>query len=83
MNPPVSTTPIAIPKASQAITEGTIIEWMVEDGGRVAAGQVLYRLETDKVEMDVEAPVSGVLRISGTVGQTYLVGTEIGRIESD
>ena len=51
--------------------------------GDVTAGQVLYRLETDKVEMDVEAPVSGVLRISGTAGQTYLVGTEIGRIEGD
>jgi 2-oxoglutarate dehydrogenase E2 component (dihydrolipoamide succinyltransferase) len=74
-------TTIAIPRMSQAVTEATITAWLVEDGARVAAGEVLYRLETEKVEMDVEAPVSGVVTITGTVGETYPVGTAIGQID--
>jgi pyruvate dehydrogenase E2 component (dihydrolipoamide acetyltransferase) len=61
--------------------EGTIIEWLVPDGSAVAAGQVVYRLDTDKTELDVEAPVAGVLRITGGEGATYPVGAEVGTIE--
>ena len=45
-------------------------------------GQPLYLLETDKVEMEVPAPISGVLSISVQVGGPYEVGTEIGIIET-
>jgi pyruvate/2-oxoglutarate dehydrogenase complex dihydrolipoamide acyltransferase (E2) component len=75
------TTSLRIPQAGAAMTEGTIIEWVAEDGAPVVAGQVLYRLDTDKTELDVEAPVGGTLRISGEAGKTYDVGVEIGLIE--
>jgi pyruvate/2-oxoglutarate dehydrogenase complex dihydrolipoamide acyltransferase (E2) component len=74
-------TPLRIPQAGAAMTEGTIIEWVAEDGAQVAAGQVVYRLDTDKTELDVEAPVGGTLRITGAAGETYEVGAEIGSIE--
>lgn len=74
-------TPLRIPQAGAAMTEGTIIEWVVPDGAAVVAGQVVYRLDTDKTELDVEAPVEGVLRIVGEAGRTYGVGVEIGSIE--
>jgi pyruvate/2-oxoglutarate dehydrogenase complex dihydrolipoamide acyltransferase (E2) component len=74
-------TPLRIPQAGAAMTEGTIIEWVVADGAAVVAGQVVYRLDTDKTELDVEAPVDGVLRIAGDAGATYPVGVEIGSIE--
>ncbi len=74
-------TPLRIPQAGAAMDEGTIIEWLVADGAAVRAGQVVYRLDTDKTELDVEAPVAGVLRIVGTAGATYPVGAEVGRIE--
>ena len=74
-------TPLRIPQAGAAMTEGTIIEWLVADGAAVVAGQVVYRLDTDKTELDVEAPVDGVLRIVGEPGATYPVGVEIGSIE--
>jgi pyruvate dehydrogenase E2 component (dihydrolipoamide acetyltransferase) len=61
--------------------EGTIIEWVVADGTPVMAGDVVYRLDTDKTELDVEAPVAGVLRIVAAAGGTFPVGTEVGRIE--
>ena len=50
-----------IPKLGVSMTEGTLVEWLVADGATVDAGDVIYRLETDKVENDVEAPVAGVV----------------------
>jgi pyruvate/2-oxoglutarate dehydrogenase complex dihydrolipoamide acyltransferase (E2) component len=72
---------LRIPQAAVTMTEGTIVEWVAADGDAVAAGQVVYRLETEKVEIDVESPAAGVLHPSGTVGETYPVGEEIGFIE--
>lgn len=73
--------PISIPKLGVSMTEGTLVEWLVSDGQQVQAGDVLYRIETDKVENDIEAPVTGVVRLSGVEGETYVVGTQIGSIE--
>ena len=47
--------PISIPKLGVSMTEGTLVEWLVSDGQQVQAGDVLYRIETDKVENDIEA----------------------------
>ncbi len=73
--------PINIPKLGVSMTEGTLVEWLVADGASVKAGDLLYRLETDKVENDVEAPVDGIVRLTGSEGETYDVGTQIGSIE--
>ena len=61
--------------------EGTIVAWTVHDGDAVEPGQVIYRLETDKVEMDVEAPVAGVIHINVPAGSTYSVGATVATIE--
>ena len=74
--------PINIPKLGVSMSEGTLVEWLVEDGEQVTEGQLLYRIETDKVENDVEAPISGVVRITGEEGETYAVGDPIGEIET-
>ena len=52
------------------------VDWWTT-GHALAAGQVMYRLETDKVEMDVEAPVAGVIHISVPAGSTYTVGATV------
>jgi pyruvate/2-oxoglutarate dehydrogenase complex dihydrolipoamide acyltransferase (E2) component len=74
-------TPLNIPKLGVSMTEGTLVEWLVDDGATVNAGDVIYRLETDKVENDVEAPVAGVVHITGEEGEIYEVGVQIGEIE--
>lgn len=71
---------ISIPRAGQATTEGSISQWLVADGATVTEGQPLYLLETDKVEMEVPSPASGVLSIAVHDGGPYPVGTEIGKI---
>ena len=61
-------------------TEGTLTEWLVEDGAMVEAGQAIYALETDKSVQEIEAPESGKLIQKVAAGETYPVGTEIGEI---
>ena len=74
-------TELRIPKTAQSMQEGKILEWTVGEGDTVEPGQVLYRLETDKVEMDVEAPVGGVIHIVAPAGSTYPVGAPVATIE--
>jgi pyruvate/2-oxoglutarate dehydrogenase complex dihydrolipoamide acyltransferase (E2) component len=73
---------IKIPKAGVAITEGTIVQWLVADGSQVIEGQPLYVLETEKVEMEVECPSSGVVHITGQTGQVYPVGEAVGFVDA-
>jgi pyruvate/2-oxoglutarate dehydrogenase complex dihydrolipoamide acyltransferase (E2) component len=73
--------PINIPKLGWTMEEGTVTEWLVEDGATVAEGDPLYILESDKVENEIAAPASGVLRQAVAAGEVYPVGTEIGTIE--
>jgi pyruvate/2-oxoglutarate dehydrogenase complex dihydrolipoamide acyltransferase (E2) component len=72
---------IRIPKLGMEMTEGTLAQWLVGDGDRVAQDDPMYVLETDKVENEVSAPVSGVLRHIGREGSTYPVGEVIGELE--
>jgi pyruvate/2-oxoglutarate dehydrogenase complex dihydrolipoamide acyltransferase (E2) component len=74
-------TEIRIPKPGDAVMEGTLVEWVAADGARVAAGEVIYKLETDKVEMDIEAPCAGVLKHVGQEGEVYPVGELIATIQ--
>jgi pyruvate/2-oxoglutarate dehydrogenase complex dihydrolipoamide acyltransferase (E2) component len=72
---------IRIPRLGQAMQEGTIVEWHADDGDAVVAGQLLYLLETDKVESEIEAPVGGTLRVVEETGQALAVGTVIAYID--
>ncbi|MBK6280280.1 MAG: biotin/lipoyl-binding protein [Gammaproteobacteria bacterium] len=73
-------TTLTIPKLQMSTTEGTLTEWLVEDGATVTAGQAIYALETDKSVQEIEAPESGRLIQKAAAGETYPVGTEIGEI---
>ena len=72
---------IRIPKIGMSATEMTLTEWMFADGDTVAAGDVIYTVETDKTTSEIEAQASGTLRVLGAEGEDYAVGTLIGMIE--
>ena len=55
-------TEVRMPKPGDAITEAELTEFYVADGDHVSEGDPLYQIATDKVEMDIEAPSSGVVR---------------------
>ncbi len=73
-------TKLTIPKLQMSTTEGTLVEWLVDNGAEVTEGQPIYALETDKSVQEIEAPASGTLTQSAEEGETYPVGTEIGEI---
>lgn len=73
-------TSLTIPKLQMSTTEGTLAEWLVDDGAVVEEGQPIYSLETDKSVQDIESPAAGKLTQKAEAGETYDVGTEIGVI---
>lgn len=54
-------TTIAMPALSPTMTKGNLVKWLVREGDKIAAGDVLAEVETDKATMELEAPESGVL----------------------
>jgi pyruvate dehydrogenase E2 component (dihydrolipoamide acetyltransferase) len=71
-------TEFQMPKLGLTMEAGTILEWLVPDGSEVAAGQAVLRIETDKVETDIESSGAGILSQLGEVGETYDCGVRIG-----
>jgi len=72
---------ILLPKLGFSMNEGVIAEWLVADGATVQAGAPLYSIESDKAVQEIEAPVSGRLRIIVQPGMSNPVGTVLGMIE--
>jgi len=53
--------PIEMPKLSDTMQEGVVVAWLAEEGQKVAAGDVIAQVETDKATMDLEIYDDGVL----------------------
>jgi pyruvate dehydrogenase E2 component (dihydrolipoamide acetyltransferase) len=71
---------IAMPRLSDSMEEGTILRWLIADGERVARGQELVEIETDKASMAYESDRDGVLQILVAEGETVAVGVAIARV---
>ncbi len=64
------------------MTSGKITEWKKQVGDAVEAGEALYTIETDKSNIDVEAPYSGTLKeILVPAGETADVDADVAIIE--
>jgi len=72
---------IKVPPLGESIVEATISRWLKNEGDRVAAGDTLVELETDKITVEVPALEAGVLtkRLKGE-GDVVNVGDELGEI---
>ena len=60
--------------------EGTVVEWLVNDGVPVARGDELAEIETDKATMTYEADADGILQHVVAEGETVAVGVMIARL---
>jgi pyruvate dehydrogenase E2 component (dihydrolipoyllysine-residue acetyltransferase) len=54
--------PIVMPKMSDTMEEGVVVKWLKHEGDRVASGDALAEIETDKAILELEATTAGVLR---------------------
>ena len=52
---------VIMPKQGLQMTEGTIIKWLVPEGGKCVEGEPLFEMETDKLTITMDAPASGTL----------------------
>jgi pyruvate/2-oxoglutarate dehydrogenase complex dihydrolipoamide acyltransferase (E2) component len=56
-----TTVQITMPQMGESVTEGTIIEWLKQEGDPVEADEPLVEISTDKVDAEVPAPAGGTL----------------------
>jgi len=64
-----------------SMEEATVIRWLVEDGESVAAGQIVVEVETDKANVEIEAPADGKLRIVAAEGAVVAVEGVLAELE--
>jgi 2-oxoglutarate dehydrogenase E2 component (dihydrolipoamide succinyltransferase) len=73
---------LKVPPVGESITEVQIGEWLKSEGEFVQRDEVIVKIETDKVTVDLPAPVSGIIRqIRVKAGQQAAVGQVIGMME--
>ena len=72
---------ILVPVLGESITEATVSKWLKNEGDPVEADEPLVELETDKVNLEVPSPVSGVLtKINSKNGSVVEVGADLGSV---
>jgi pyruvate dehydrogenase E2 component (dihydrolipoamide acetyltransferase) len=75
---------IVIPRLSDSMEEGTILQWLKKVGDEIAVGDELVEIETDKANMAYESDVAGKLtEIVADEGETLAIGSVIARIGGD
>ena len=72
---------IVVPVLGESITEATVSKWLKKQGDAVEADEPVVELETDKVNLEVPSPVSGVLsEINFKDGTVVEVGALLGSV---
>jgi len=72
---------VLMPRLSDSMEEGTVLKWLVEEGGEVKRGQPLVEIETDKANMTYDADSDGVLlEVIAREGDTLPIGEPIARV---
>ena len=73
---------IKVPTLGESVTEATVSKWLKSQGEKVSADEPLVELETDKVNVEVPSPTSGVLgSIVVKEGETVNVGSLLGTVD--
>lgn len=72
-------TPVLMPKWGLSMSEGVLVDWLVDEGAEINVGDEIMEVETDKIASAVEAADAGVLRRRvGDAGETYPVRALLG-----
>src|SRR3990170_4808254 len=74
---------VVVPQIGQSIAEVTIVKWFKKPGDSIEKGEPLVEIGTDKINMDIPSPESGIIEtILVAEGETVSVETEIAVIGS-
>ena len=72
---------VKIPSVGESITSGVLSIWHKKDGEQVAADELLFTLETDKVSQEVNAPAAGVVSTKVAEGTEVKIGQVVAEID--
>jgi 2-oxoglutarate dehydrogenase E2 component (dihydrolipoamide succinyltransferase) len=71
-----------MPQMGESIVEGTITKWLKQPGEKITRDEPLFEISTDKVDAEIPAPVSGVLKeIRAEAGQTVQINSVVAIID--
>ncbi|PYX95491.1 MAG: 2-oxoglutarate dehydrogenase, E2 component, dihydrolipoamide succinyltransferase [Acidobacteria bacterium] len=77
-------TDVIMPQMGESIFEGTLTKWLKKPGDKVQRDEPLFEISTDKVDAEIPAPASGVLKeVKIKEGTTVQVNTVVGVIDVD
>ena len=72
---------IVVPEMGESIVDARVAKWFKKEGDAVVVGEPLVELETDKVDIEVAAPQSGVLgKIAFAQGSDVKIGDVLGSV---
>lgn len=75
---------VKLPKFGLTMEEASVSEWSVDVGESISKGQVLAIIESDKVEMELPSPASGIVaKHLVAEGATVAVGEDVAIIAAD
>ncbi len=74
---------VNMPKLSDTMEEGTVLDWKVEDGQEVKRGEPIAEIESDKASFEIEAEADGPLHIVVAKGEAVAVGRLIATIGAE
>ena len=75
---------ILVPVLGESVTEATVARWLKKEGEHVAVDEPVVELETDKVNLEVPSPVSGVIeKINSKDGENVEVGSVLGTVSNE
>ncbi len=74
---------ILVPVLGESVTEATVARWLKKEGEKVSADEPVVELETDKVNLEVPSPVSGIIsKINSKDGENVEVGSILGIVSN-
>ena len=75
---------ILVPALGESITEATVSKWLKNEGDKIVVDEPIVELETDKVNLEVPSPISGVLtEINSKDGSVVEVGALLGSVSEN
>ena len=78
-----TTVQVPLPEMGESVTEGSVVEWRKHVGDWIDKGDTLVEITTEKVDVEVPAPASGVItKLLAKEGATVTVGAPLAEIDT-
>jgi 2-oxoglutarate dehydrogenase E2 component (dihydrolipoamide succinyltransferase) len=74
---------VKVPEVGESITEGTLVQWLKEEGDIVRIDDPLFELETDKITLEVPSEYAGRIRLLVAAGEKVNIGQVVATVDTE